>query len=247
MTEVGVIKKQMRTEMRKVLNVLSSDVINDKSTEAISRLRSMSIYQNSKVISIYLAMPKELQTYDLINHAFDSGKRVFIPKIVGSKSEDMKMIEIFSYQEIQQFPKDKWGIPDPPPDLVIERPDGTFENAIDLVLLPGLIFDKNCGRIGHGKGYYDCFLERLGKAYGASHKPLPIKIGLALDEQIKEEVPMAAHDTYLDFVVTATTTYEHKSTLLEKRYLPLRLGTLVIFAFHVYGIYLTLFHQWRKS
>lgn len=66
----------------------------------------------------------------------------------------MIMVEVASKLEMDSFPKSKWGIPEPPEDFIIERPDGTYAGCIDLVFVPGVAFDVNCSRLGHGKGYY---------------------------------------------------------------------------------------------
>ena len=82
---------------------------------------------------------------------------------------------------------------------------------IDLVIVPCVAFDSACGRLGHGKGYYDCFLSRLRASNAALSGPVPALVGLALDEQLVEAIPSEAHDQRLDFVVTPTTTYSLRS------------------------------------
>jgi len=119
----------------------------------------------------------------------------------------MVMMEVLSIQEIEQFPKNKWGIPEPPEDLLLQRANGADMGVIDLVILPGVAFDSLCGRVGHGKGYYDSFLERVNAGNAAHNRPPPTTIAISFDEQVVESVPMAAHDKYLDFVVTPTRTF----------------------------------------
>ena len=99
-----------------------------------------------------------------------------------------------SFEEIQGFGLDKWGIPTL--DRVEERKRGEEDPDLSLVLLPGVAFDSGCQRLGHGKGYYDSFLARM---------PHPVDmIGLALDEQIVDEVPLEGTDVGLHSVVTPT-------------------------------------------
>ena len=66
------------------------------------------------------------------------------------------------------------------------------ENNIDVILVPGLAFDRNGGRMGFGKGYYDRLLES-SKA---------VKIGLCYDFQILEKIPTESHDVPMNFVIT---------------------------------------------
>jgi len=96
----------------------------------------------------------EVQTYDLISEALALNKRVFIPKVIGKNPDDLVAIEIFSFSEIENFPKNSWGIPEPPVGILSQRHDVTQMGIIDLVIVPGVAFDSNCGRLGHGKGYY---------------------------------------------------------------------------------------------
>ena len=151
-------KKKIRDDMKTALNVLCiektlecSDFVNDK-------VSLLPVFTNCSALSIYLSMPKEIITKKLLDKAFQLGKRVFIPKIIGKNPRDMVMIEIFSVQEIDNFPKNRWGIPEPPIELIQQRPDGATLGVIDLVILPGVAFDDRCGRVGHGKGYYGTFL-----------------------------------------------------------------------------------------
>lgn len=99
-------------------------------------------------------MTPEIQTYQCIQKAFDDSKRVFIPKVTGKASEDMVMFELESYAAINEFPKSKWGIPEPPMEVVQRSTDGTYAGVIDTVVVPLCAFDATCGRVGHGKGYY---------------------------------------------------------------------------------------------
>ena len=128
-------------------------------------------------------------------------KRVFIPKVTGSASSEMIMLELASVAELENYPKNKWGIPEPPHvDF-----DATPTGVIDLVLVPGVVFDQSCQRIGHGKGYYDSFLKRVNMASALHGLPKPLSIGLCLDDQLLslgQFVPLEAHDVPLDFIVT---------------------------------------------
>lgn len=95
-------------------------------------------------------MPKEVQTDELLKHSFASGKQVFIPKIIGPNAEDMLMLELKSYEDIDRFPKNNWGIPEPVIDVEVARHAEIV--PVDLVIVPGVGFDSHCQRLGHGKG-----------------------------------------------------------------------------------------------
>ena len=60
---------------------------------------------------------------------------------------------------IADFPKSKWGIPEPPKEFSDKAVDATHLSLVDCVILPGVAFDSQCARVGHGKGYYGEFLS----------------------------------------------------------------------------------------
>jgi len=68
---------------------------------------------------------------------------------------------------------------------------------IDLVIVPGVVFDKSGHRIGYGHGYYDRFLDNLEKINKNA-----VKVGLAYDFQIADKVPIEKHDVPVDKIVT---------------------------------------------
>ena len=148
-------------------------------------------------------MTKEVQTAPILEWLFAGNKRVFVPKIVGKSSEDMRMPELVSLAELDGLAKTKWGIPEFTADQLTERPDGLDESAlVDVVLAPGVAFTAGCERLGHGKGYYDCFLAKLQAKRKALGLPPAFIVGLALDQQIVESVPTTDHDVVLDAVTT---------------------------------------------
>mmetsp|Transcript_65496 Transcript_65496/g.131511 ORF Transcript_65496/g.131511 Transcript_65496/m.131511 type:complete len:199 (+) Transcript_65496:124-720(+) len=166
-------------------------------------------------------MPLELQTGELLEGLFgeryrqgpcaspgDAGveaRAVFVPKVIGGGRHDMVMLPITSgLEEVASFPRSKWGIPEP------ELPTGMsaaelWESAVlllDVVVVPGVAFDRECRRLGRGKGYYDTFLEALSTGRAARGLPPPVAVGICLDEQLIDEVPVDVHDRVLDAVVT---------------------------------------------
>ena len=75
-------------------------------------------------------------------------------------------------------------------------------NELDLVMVPGTAFDLHGGRLGQGKGYYDRLLSNA--------RPDAPLVALAFDCQIFEEIPVAAHDVFMDLVLTESRTLTGK-------------------------------------
>lgn len=109
----------------------------------------------------------------------------------------MEMIRLSSFAHYLNLPRNKWNIPQPPDDEVLESVFDSDE--LGLVLTPGLAFTLQGSRLGRGKGYYDKFFSKCEKTF----KKSPIKMGLAFNEQIVPSIPMTETDVPLDFVITA--------------------------------------------
>ncbi|KAJ1942745.1 hypothetical protein FBU59_003110 [Linderina macrospora] len=101
----------------------------------------------------------------------------------------MDMVELRGKEDLESLAKNKWGIPEPAKDRV-----GVDAGVLDFVLVPGVAFDRNGNRCGHGKGYYDRFLETNPKVF---------KCAVCLDEQVVENVPTDEFDKTPDIVIAA--------------------------------------------
>ena len=141
-------------------------------------------YKEAKHVAIYLSMPKaELDTRTIVLHSLQANKRVFVPYIysLGCKSlhkpqSVMDMVSLNSQEDYESLQSNAWGIPTPAPSSIEERAnclgdseitldEGTDRKALDVIILPGVAFDQQLARLGHGKGYYDFFLQRYQQAH----------------------------------------------------------------------------------
>lgn len=187
-------------------------------------LQNFKPYNDAKSISIYLSMPAaEIQTDAIVRHALNSGKQVFIPYLhksplqtPDSPSKVMDMVLLKGLSDYEGLKRDKWGIPSIDPTTVDERkrilgrPEvhHSESSSLDLMLLPGVAFDFDetggVRRLGHGRGFYDFFLNRYLARRGL-HPDDDSSLqlwGLALSEQLLpaksgEEVPTGPQDRRL--------------------------------------------------
>lgn len=141
----------------------------------------MKEYRAATKICVYLSMEgKEIQTSRIVEHALREAKKVFVPYLhavhagTSKPRSVMDMLAIHSIEDVRTFQKDKWGIPALPPGSAagrencfgghgVERADDHRHDDcadLDLIVVPGVAFDRRLGRLGHGKGYYDTFLSR---------------------------------------------------------------------------------------
>lgn len=124
-----------------------------------------------------MSMPgREISTAEIVDHALESGKQVFVPYIYRSATKGesvMDMLLLRSMEDRESLKPDKWGIPSLDEQSVGERENcfggkGLTDGAppteegkgLDVVVMPGMAFDRDFNRLGHGKAYYDTFIER---------------------------------------------------------------------------------------
>ncbi|DAZ97761.1 TPA: hypothetical protein N0F65_009041 [Lagenidium giganteum] len=213
MTDMTAVKKELRKQIATRLKQADLRDLAEQSQCLTERICALPEFQSARAVSVYLEMPREAATRGLLTRAFELRKEVYVPKIVGRSAEDMKMVHALSLEDVDAFPKDKWQIPDPPNAYADgkERQDPMLTADLDLILMPGVAFDRQGGRLGHGKGYYDSFLRRLSERHTAENRPMPRTVGLCLADQLVDQVPLSPHDRLLDVIVTPEETIRDRA------------------------------------
>lgn len=151
----------------------------------LKKLIDSKSYKNSLVLFTFVSFGSEVDTHKIISYALNDGKIVYVPKI---KSKD-KGIEIFRINTLSDLKPGYFNILEP----LENCPVGNIKD-IDLILIPGIAFDRNGGRIGYGAGFYDRFLTNINSA-------VP-KLALAYQFQILGEVPMTELDVKVDGIIS---------------------------------------------
>ncbi|KAJ7441769.1 hypothetical protein B0H11DRAFT_1749579 [Mycena galericulata] len=197
-------KKILRKAMSLKLRDLSPAYIQDQSKALTARVLALPSFIQSTAVSCYLSMPTgEIDTFSLVREILRSGKTLFVPKIDTTSEGRMEFLQIYDEEDLDSLPAGVWGIKEPD-RLRNGRPRASANDVgLDMILVPGLAFDRSLSRLGHGKGYYDRFIT----AYAADTRPPPLldsAVGLALREQLLDAnaVPTGAHDWKMDHIVT---------------------------------------------
>ncbi|MFC4100848.1 5-formyltetrahydrofolate cyclo-ligase [Paenibacillus xanthanilyticus] len=144
----------------------------------------------------YVSFRSELDTAPLLEWGFMNGKTVIVPRCI---PEDRSM-ELYAISSLDMLVPGAYGIMEPDPALAA-RVD-LARTMPQAIVVPGLAFDVEGGRLGYGGGYYDRFRDRITMAAASQGCPVPPWIGLGFDMQLVESVPMEAHDARMDAIVT---------------------------------------------
>lgn len=183
--KIGIIMN--KNEIRKLLKNkrlnLSKDEVLAKSKQIKNRLFKIDDYKKAKNILFYVSYDGEVFTHDAIKESFID-KKVVVPI---SNKEDYSLIlsKLNSFEDLVEGP---YGILEPKKEKIKEI---SFDE-IDLIIIPGIVFDLKGNRIGHGKGFYDRLLKNT---------KVPI-IALAFEFQIIGKIRVDEHDKPVDIIIT---------------------------------------------
>ncbi|TPX37029.1 hypothetical protein SmJEL517_g00825 [Synchytrium microbalum] len=156
------------------------------------KLLNLPQYITAHNVSVYVSMPTEASTAGIIQDLFQKGKNCYVPQWT---SDEMEMVRVNSWEDYQNLPLNKWNIPEPPHD---SHRDKVAATDLDLIVMPGLAFDRKGYRMGHGKGYYDRY---LGKSVSADSSKKPLSVALALSAQYVDAVPHDEFDLKPDVIL----------------------------------------------
>ncbi|MDK1030852.1 MAG: 5-formyltetrahydrofolate cyclo-ligase [Planctomycetia bacterium] len=199
-TDIRSKKKLLRKRIRDALGRVHPNDMGQWSLQIAAYAFALKEFRQSRVVMAYITMSGEVDTWPIIRGAWDEGKTVVLPRVetVGEKTGDTagrRMVVV----ELEPCDTDS---PDGHPGLspstlgILEPVEGrAFEpRDVDLVLAPGLAFDRRGWRLGKGGGFYDRLLSAEGFA---AHV-----YALAFSLQIVETVPHGFSDKRVEGVIT---------------------------------------------
>lgn len=178
-------KQELRKNILAVRRSMSKEVVAAGSSRLAEHICTWPVYQAAKNIMLYLAMPDEPHLDKVISHALAAGKTLCVPFMHETRGlMDAAVIKNLDDLVIGQF---NLLTPNPATLKLLEP------SELDLIIVPGVAFDRAGRRLGMGAGYYDRFLPKATKAG---------LIGAAWAAQILEKVPTDEHDRPVNYLVT---------------------------------------------
>ena len=178
-------KAQLRRELMDCLLAISPEQRSEKSRKACRNLVSTAHFHQASTVMMFVSLPHEVDTSEAILHAWQLGKVVAVPKI-SWQQRHMIAVQINSLET--GFSTAASGLRTPISGIPV--PFG----EIDLVVAPGLGFDRKGYRLGRGGSYYDRFF--------ANSELKAARCGFGFEEQLIDSIPVTDHDEPVDMLVT---------------------------------------------
>lgn len=181
------LKVNLRKNMLKKRKNMEIENVSVFSNKILQQVMNLPDFMNFKNIMLYLSFDNEVNTYPLATWCLNNGKTVIAPYCIQTQR---KIIPYVINNLTTDLTKSTFGVMEPKHNLLKQA---NIEN-IDLIIVPGVVFDMNCNRIGFGAGYYDRFLPKKSES--------TTTIGIAYDYQIIDKIPTNDYDVPLDFIIT---------------------------------------------
>lgn len=171
-------KKELRNHIKALKKQQSKESLLSQSKMILNKLENHKDFIKAKIVMLYSSLPDEVNTHDFIDR-WRNEKKIILPTVVGDDIIPVELAQDTGFI-IGDF-------------NILEPQNEVYEGDYDLIIVPGVAFDKDGNRIGRGKGYYDRFLS----------KHLDIKrIGICFDFQLIERVPTEDNDIKMHEIIS---------------------------------------------
>lgn len=189
----GREKIEVRNTYLQKRNELTGELRAEKSSAIIQNVSSLDCVKNAKNVLIYVNYRSEVITKSFIEYLLESSnKRIFVPRVEGLN------IDFYEIDSMDDLESGYQGILEPKQSENYKKYAGEDEKDT-VALIPGVAFDKEGGRLGYGKGFFDRYLSRFS---------LVTKIGMSFACQLtKKNLPKEEHDIVMDYVITEERMY----------------------------------------
>ena len=170
------------------------------SAEACQKFMALPEYQNAKTAMWYIDCRSETRTKpQLLEEVAKGEKKIIVPYCTEDENGENKL-GLWWMESLEEMVVGKWNILEPPKELWGNPEKEVEPEDLDIIMVPGVGFDRKGGRMGNGQGYYDRLLEKA--------RPDCPLVALCYESQLFDEVLVAPHDVYMDKVITEDAVYE---------------------------------------
>lgn len=181
-------KVKIRGKLLKFRRQMSESERVARSKKIAARLENLKEFKEANHVLFYYSVTGEADTRELIEK-YIGLKQLYLPVVLGKNQ-----LAAVPVKKPLDLRLDYEGMPAP----AVSDVNALHDKEIEIVIVPGVAFDKKGNRIGRGKGYYDRYLQKCHKV---------LRIGLAFEEQVLETLPKDPYDETVDFIITDTKMY----------------------------------------
>lgn len=171
------------------------------SRAAIERFVELPEYKAAQTAMWYIDCRSELRTKWALPEAIASGKRIVVPYCTVDDHGENKL-GLWWLKDMDEMVVGKWKILEPPREQWGDPEREVTPEELDIVMVPGVAFSREGGRMGNGQGYYDRLLDKV-RADVALVAP-------CYESQIFDDLIVGPHDVFMNRVVTESAVYEGK-------------------------------------
>ena len=166
--------------------------------DALSRqiwvtMRALPQFTHARTVMTYLDFGSEVRTREHVPELWHLEKQVVVPYCTAHE------LQLFHLQNMDELTPGTWQIFEPKPEWRARLDRHVKAAELDLIIVPGVAFDRHGDRLGWGKGYYDRLLRHV--------RPDAMKIALAFECQLVDEIPTLPNDVRMDMVITENGIY----------------------------------------
>lgn len=152
-----------------------------RSETVMAQVEQLEVFQRARTVLMYWSMDDEVQTHRFVERWYRD-KVVLLPCVDG---DDLRLRQYTGPECL--VAGEQFGIGEP------TGPEWTALDEVELIVVPGVAFDRTGNRMGRGRGFYDRLLKST---------PNAVKIGVAYEFQMLEEIPVESHDVKMDIVIS---------------------------------------------
>lgn len=178
-TDINSDKEKLRKEIASKKRQFTPEDLLRMSEEVFSVLEITGSFRDASTIFIYNSMPDEVGTKEFVQR-WSGEKDFYFPAVVNDK------LVFRNITTDTLYTKSKIGVDEP------SGTDFTDYKKLDMVIVPGVAFDRKGNRLGRGKGYYDRFLSQIKAP----------KVGVCFDFQLYDQIPVSDFDIKMDIIVS---------------------------------------------
>ncbi len=177
-------KRSIRSQFLAERKMLPTAACADLSVAIQQRFLHSELYHNAKCLALYSAIHNEVLTDAVARQSVADGKAMAYPRI---NNDDLEFVVV---KDLDQLAPGAFGVLEPQSGSLVPTAN------LDLIIVPGVVFDQGGHRLGYGRGFYDRTLKEC--------RVDCIKLGFAFDFQLIESLPTAEHDQLISVLMTET-------------------------------------------